>query len=56
VSFVVAKVDSPLMVGKAIRLINENGEIDSKGRLEVKLNRMWATVNKGPTSDNEIIA
>jgi len=37
VSFVVAKEDTPDMVGKTIRLINDKGEIDSKGRLEVKL-------------------
>lgn len=52
----IAKVDTPRMVGKAIRLVNENGEIDSKGRVEIKINRMWATVNKGETSQNEIIA
>lgn len=47
VSFVMAKVDTPNMTGKRIRLINSNGEIDSKGRLEVKVDRMWSTVKKG---------
>lgn len=47
VSFVIAKVDTPSMTEKRIRLINDKGEIDSKGRLEIKIDRMWSTVGRG---------
>jgi len=56
VSFVVAKVDTPMMTGKRIRLINQNGDIDSKGRLEVKVDRMWATVKKGSAAIMDNVA
>lgn len=47
VSFCVAKVDSPMMTGKRSRIINSQGNIDSKGRLEIKINRLWVTIKKG---------
>jgi hypothetical protein len=56
VSFVVSKVDTPNMTGKRIRLINSNGEIDSKGRLEIKVDRMWSTVRKGTAAITDNVA
>jgi len=56
VSFVIAKVDTPSMTGKRIRLINSNGEVDSKGRLEVKVDRLWSTVKKGNASIMDNVA
>lgn len=56
VAFVIAKVDTPMMTGKRIRLINTNGEIDSKGRMEIKVDRMWATVRKGKASIMDNVA
>jgi len=56
VSFVVSKVDTPNMTGKRIRLINNNGEIDSKGRLEIKVDRMWSTVRKGSAAIMDNVA
>jgi len=47
VSFVVAKVDNPSMTEKRIRLINDQGEIDSRGRMEVKIDRIWSTIKRG---------
>lgn len=56
VSFVVAKVDSPMMVGKNIRLINNVGDVSSKGQLEIKLERIWQTLKKGDISNDENVA
>jgi len=56
VSFVIAKVDTPNMTGKRIRLINSNGEVDSRGRLEVKVDRMWSTVRKGAAAIMDNVA
>jgi hypothetical protein len=56
VAFVIAKVDTPMMTGKRIRLIKSNGDIDSKGRLEVKIDRMWSTVKKGSASIMDNVA
>jgi len=56
VSFVIAKVDTPSMSGRKIRLLNGNGEVDSKGRLEVKVDRMWATVKKGSAAIMDNVA
>ena len=35
------------MTKKRIRLINKEGNIDSKGRLEVKIDRLCVTVKRG---------
>mmetsp|Transcript_43363 Transcript_43363/g.36327 ORF Transcript_43363/g.36327 Transcript_43363/m.36327 type:complete len:84 (+) Transcript_43363:1263-1514(+) len=43
VSFVVSKVDSPQMINRNVRIIN-NGQLDSVGRVEVKLDGKWNTV------------
>lgn len=42
-SFIVAKVDNSDMVGQKIRLVNGD-KLDSVGRLEVVIERQWATV------------
>lgn len=47
VSFIIAKVDTPSMISKKIRLINDQGQIDSKGRLEIKIDKRWSTVGMG---------
>jgi len=56
VSFIVAKVDSPLMVGKNVRIINDKGDVSSKGQLEIKLERIWQTLKKSSISNDEIVA
>lgn len=56
VSFVVAKVDNPMMTSRPVRIINGSGQTDSKGRLEVKINRSWNTISKTGAAQNEIIA
>jgi len=35
------------MTEKRIRIINDQGFIDSKGRLEIKIDRIWSTVQRG---------
>jgi len=56
VSFIVAKVDSPLMVGKNVRIINDKGDVSSKGQLEIKLERIWQTLKKSSISNDENVA
>lgn len=41
--FITAKVDNTDMIGNKIRLINKD-KVDSKGRLEVVIERQWVTV------------
>jgi len=47
VSFIISKVDGPLFTTSKIRLINDEGSIDSRGRLEIKIDRLWTTVKRG---------
>jgi len=51
VSFIISKVDTPSMISKKIRLINDQGEIDSRGRLEIKIDKRWSTVAMGDKSN-----
>lgn len=50
VSFVVSKVDSPAMIKKHVRIIN-NGKVDTIGRLEVKIDGKWHTIRKSDEID-----
>jgi len=47
VSFTIDKVDNPSMTSKKIRIVDDTGALNSKGRLEVKVDRMWSTVKLG---------
>lgn len=50
VSFVIAKVDSPMMVDSNVRIINK-GKVDIQGRLELKMREQWVTVMKNSHGD-----
>lgn len=52
----VAKVDSPMMVGRNVRLINDSGDVDSRGQLEIKLERIWSTIKKTDLANDENVA
>jgi hypothetical protein len=43
-SYVTAKVDNVDLVNKNIRILNKQGELNSRGRLEMRINGVWGTV------------
>jgi len=43
-SFVVSKIDGPLMVEPNVRIINDDGLVDTEGRIEIRTERSWQTV------------
>jgi len=44
VAFVVGKVDGPNFTASKIRIIDFEGKISSKGRLEIKIEKLWSTI------------
>jgi len=52
VSFTVGKADSPSMIGSNLRIIKK-GKITSQGRLEIKFQDTWHTVQKAIGENKE---
>jgi len=44
VAFVIGKVDGPNFTASKIRIIDFEGRVSPKGRLEIKIEKMWSTI------------